>query len=893
MLSSPRPSADPNPKNPGHPGSQEDAIDRLDGGAMDRDQANHQPPAPGKTIGRYRFDEKIGAGAMGEIFRAWDTALRRWVAVKRLHGTVTSDRKRRERILREGRAASPLKHPAIVTIHDVFEHGGEVYLVQELVHGGTLREKLGEPLNLPAFYRIAEGCAGALVEAADRGIAHCDLKPENILLDSEGFPHILDFGVACHYLTAEETAMVRDGAGRVAPADAATRALQPTDQGLGGTPAYLSPELAQGRKPDTRTDIFSLGIVFYEMLTGRNPFEKKNLAETLAAVLRDSPPPPSRVNPGVTPELDRLVMRMIEKDRDQRLPTASDLQEEIQTLRRAASDRRGRRLRPALVALLILVPIAAGLWLTRDRGGPISPRPATGAPHIIVEDFEGLGTASDNEVFASGVTEAVQTRLAGLQGILVMDARADCGGHLALEGSVQQEGDHLRIAYRVVDHALGTILAGDIVQGNRRDIFDLQDQVAEGVALALAGAFDISLILPPRQTPTPDVVAYGSYVQARGYLRRPGGEAEAEIAAGLFERALERDPSFTLALAGLGEAYWRLYEETMDTLWVARAENAARRASEQDSDRAEVHAGLGTIYRGTGKLDLAISEFRRALEIDPRNREAYLGLALAQRDRGDLQAAEETLKDAIRRSPEDWEGHHELGLVYHAGGDLERALQCFRAVVELTPDNARGYSDLGAIYQLLGRTDAAIESYEHALALKPIHSAYSNLATLHRSEGRLEQAIEVYSAALRQNDGDYRVWGSLGATYDLLPGMEAVADSAYRQAAELADAQVRVNPHNPRLLVLLAQYRALSGEPETARRLLERLEQTHPEWADVLFYLSGTYEILGEREKALLAARKAMQAGYPPDTWRGEPSLEALVADPEFVRISREFEPSD
>lgn len=862
------------------------------------DPPNGHPMAPlplsGKIADRYKLTERLGAGGMGEVYKAWDTLLHRWVAIKRLKPRSSSDRRQWERILREARAASPLNHPAIVAIYDALEYEGEAFLVQELAQGTPLRKKLDRSFDLGSFYTFAQDCASALAAASAMGIVHCDLKPENILLTKEGRARILDFGIAQHFVSPAASRPEGYSSQVAEEADPATVTTTITSPGAGiwGTPTYLSPELIAGIQPDARADIFSLGVVFYEMLSGRHPFLRRTMAATLVAIDRDTPSPPSSENPRVPPELDALVLRMLEKDRERRPPTPDDLLAEIRALRLKAGVpyRPGLRLR-VRVPILILgaaAVLVAGFFAIREFTGPHHPRKTGDFPiNLAVERFSNLSTDPANELFARGMVEAVQSRLAGLEGIQIVDADS-VGAKYSLAGTVQRSRDRLRITYRIIECRSGHTIAGSIVESDVQDLFGLQDQVTDEIARALRDEFHLAPLPEPGPRPTLDVTAYDYYLQARGYLHRAGDQSDIEIASELFQKALAQDPEFTLALAGLGEAYWKLHLETKDPEWAAKAEEVSLRALAQAHELAEVHVTLGTVYQGTDRPVLASDEFRRALEIDPRSNAAYLGLARAQEAEGDLEAAEGTFHRAIRTRPADWESHSQLGMFYYRQGRLEETLASFLNVVELTPDNARAFSDLGAIYQLLGRFGQAVKACERSIELKPNYRAYSNLATAYRSDGRLEEAARTYTKALSLDDRDYRVWGSLGATYSLIPGRSAEADSAFRRAIVAAQAQLEVNPSNALLLAVLAQYYVEVDQTDAARRLVRRAQEIAPDRPDVLFYVSGAYEILGDRAQALDAVRRAIVAGYPAQAWRREPSMDDLVADPEFDRIVRE-----
>jgi tetratricopeptide (TPR) repeat protein/TolB-like protein len=658
----------------------------------------------------------------------------------------------------------------------------------------------------------------------------------------------------------------------------------------------MAPERIRGAEPDVRTDLFALGVIFYEMLTTRHPFRHETPAATLAAILQETPPPPSVWNPGLTPDVDALVMHLLEKDPAGRCASPQELLDSLRALAAATVPRATeisirRRWAPAFTWIAAsIVAVALGFVGVRKLWPPSGSAQAA-VSYVAVEPFRSLSPTPGDTVFALGLTEAVQTRLAEVPGIQVVPIASDPGAPFLLEGTVQRSQDKLRITCRVVERKGRAILGGIVAQGNARDLFALQDKVTTSLAKTLARRLHLSAARPVESRPTSDVTAYGYYLQGRGYLQRPGETEERLVAVELFQKALASDPGFALAAAGLAQAYWKLFEDSRDPSWAVRAEEAARNALALAPQLADVHTALGTIYGGKGNPSLAAAEFRRALEIDPRGSEAFVGLAKAQESLGDLGAAERTFRDAIAARPGDWAPWSQLGGFYVTYGRFWEALQCFKHVIELTPDNARGYANLGGIYQQLGRDAEATASYERSLQIKPGYRAYANLATLYYFHHRFADAAQMYRRALLFEDHDCRVWGSLGAVYRLIPGRVAAADSAYRQAIGLAERRLQVNPNDPLDLSLLAQYYAAVGETTAARETARRAVDAGSSRPDLLVYVSAAFEILGDRATALEIVRRAVVLGCNPQAWTSDPSLEGLVKDPKFEKIVAAAEP--
>ncbi len=816
------------------------------------------------AIGRYLVEEPIGTGGMGEVFRAYDPVLQRQVALK--HCKLANP-ERTQSLLREARLASQLQHPSVVSIFDVFEYEGEPVIVQEFVSGAPLTEHLrsGQPFALDAFFVIAEECASALAAAEAHGIVHCDLKPANILLDPEGHSHILDFGIA-RTLGPE-------------PGDL-TEMLR-----FAGTPAYMAPERIRGRDPTSAADIFSLGVLCYEMLTGTHPFRGPTVSATIDRIVTAVPAAPRSLNHAVPREIDRLVMAMLAKDPQARPASAAELARALGALRMRRERRRRERWFEGVAIAGIMVAVLVLVW--RALQPPVLP---AGGLQLVVKEFAAQSPDPDDKYFAIGLSEAIEIRLAGFGGFNVYGERAEVRPDLELGGSVLREGERVRIQYRLAERTRSRTILGDVVEGFSNDSFALQDRVTDSILRALARQYRVQQPVAADSRPTPDFTAYDHYLIGRGYLSRYESENNVEVAIRHFEDALARDPGFALAMAGLGAAYWKRYEATLDTTWTRRAEAISLAAVEQEPRLADAHVTLGNIYQATGRTGAAALEFERSLELDRRNEAAYRGLAQVAETRQNFAVAELTYKTAIDAFPGYWAPHNQLGVFYYRQGRYAEARDMFTRVVELTPDNARGWANLGGMQACLGQDLMAITAYEKSLAIEPNFAAYTNLATLYRNQGRYADAADTYAKAIATNPNQYETWGDLGSALSYIPGREAACDSALARAIELARVELAVNPRDALLLARLAQYEAFVDHPREARELAARALDLGREQPEVQWYVAGVFEGIGERRRALDAVRAALAAGYPAAAMRREADMAGLIADPRFARIVAEVE---
>ena len=848
----------------------------------------------GKTLAHYEIVEKIGAGGMGEVYRALDSKLGREVAVKVLPPEFAADPERLMRFEREARAVAALSHPNIVVVHSVEEADGLHFLTMEFVRGESLdRVMPASGLPLDRFLALGVSLADAVDAAHRGGITHRDLKPANVMVDHQGRPKVLDFGLA-KLIEAESL----DEAAATSLQSSATR-----EGRILGTAAYMSPEQAEGKAVDHRSDIFSLGTMLYEMATGQRPFRGDSHISTLAAVLRDEPRPVTEIR-GLLPErLDPIIRRCLRKDVESRYQSAADLRNDLREIREeiaakrlldggrggqagteARVDGRGPVARGIrwIGALLLLGAVILGGRALLDRLGS-----GEFDGYLLVAPFENLSPDPDVDYFATGFTEAVRVRLSGIGGIHIADADNDIGTRLLLEGGVQRAEDDLRVTFRIVDRQQGLSLYADEVQGRIKDLFELQNLVAIGVSEALAGTFPVEPIRGEETHPTKEVEAYDLYLSARGLLRDYEDPDDVDRALRMLEQALTVDPGFALARAGLGEAWWRRYENTKDPADARKAEEISRAAVVASPDLAQAHVALGTVYLQTGRPDRAEREFEIALEIDAKSDGAYLGLARSHADRGDLEAAERACSRALEARPDYWGIYNTLGRLYYQNGRMADAIAQFRKVVELTPNNARGFSNLGAMYFLTGESGSAEEAYRRSVEIRPNGPALSNLATLLKSQGRYEGAIDVYRKAVEESPNDYRIWGNLGALYSLIPDRKEERLTAYRRAVVLGEAKLDVNPNDPELLATLAQWYALVGRRYDATEAIERALEIAPRNLAVLQYVAPPLVALGDTTQAIQVLREAFELGLPIDAIMNEPSLATLHEHPEFQRLVR------
>jgi len=728
------------------------------------------PLTPKTRLGTYEIVGPLGAGGMGEVYRAKDLRLGREVAVKVLPAEVASSPERLARFEREARTVAGLNHPNIVTLFSVEDEDGIRFLTMELVEGQTLSDLI-TPGGIPLSRLLELGIplTDALIAAHERGVIHRDLKPGNVMVTREGRVKVLDFGLAkmageepqpqVHTLAATADSPI-SGAGQVM-----------------GTIPYMAPEQLRGEPVDARSDLFALGIILYEMATGRRPFTGESSVDISSSILRDTPQPLTEVRADLPGDLERIVSRCLEKSPRDRAQTALDVNNEL------------RRLRKVL-----------------ERGEPEKPA-SDKAASIAVLPFVNRSASADDEYFSDGLADELLNVLSKIRGLRVVartssfqfkgtkDDIATIGQKLnvstVLEGSVRKAGNRIRVAVHLVKVADSSHLWSETYDRTLEDIFAVQDDIAQSVVKELRATLlgeaadsdasgqakakaEVAKAAKGRGT---DPEAHRLYLLARHLLGRSTPE---DTANGIdyLHQALQLDPEFALAWAELGMARVK----QADAGWApvadgyARAREAVERALSLEPELAEGHAGLGWI-RATYDRDWrgAKASYARALELAPGS------------------------PQALRR----------VGVLTDVLGGAEEAIGLYRRVVEQDPLSAGTYQNLGVAFHGTGRFTEAEAAYRKALELAPrAIGVHSYLAMTLLAQGRGEEAT---AAAMRETDAAFGIW-ALAIIHHAL-GRRAESDEALRKLIETyaEDSAVQI-----------AEAYGARGEADAAFEWLER-----------------------------------------------------------------------
>jgi len=861
----------------------------------------------GSKIGRFEVEEHLGTGGMGEVYRARDPQLHRQVAIKRLSPELAADAELRATLLREARNAARITNQRVAALYDVIEEGDDLYLVMEHVRGTTLRSHMHEAIPEHDFLDIAVQCVEGLAAAHAEGIVHGDIKPENIMLGAQGEVKLLDFGVSRLAAGSEDaTYMTTDAAGEV-----------------GGTISYMAPEILMGHRSDHRADVFALGVVFYEMLTGHHPFRAQTPMATSDRILHVAHVPLRLVNPALRPELQVAVDKMLAKNPEERYATVDDLLVDVRAMRAEVTNPAVRpaefvvpRSRPAWVlpvAAAAVVLVAALAWMGRDwlagragdsPGGLVSTVSFDASDWIIAVLPTGDTGAEDPDLAAlkDGLVSTLTTRLTQLtrsHDLQVIPAsalrdrevdslekaRRELGVTLVLNFEARRIGDQVRIDVSLVDTAAPRQVDAFTVDGAADDLIGIEEQVS----LRALRMLRVTL-LPMEETllaaGTEEPRAHAFYVRGRGYLADRNDPANVDLAVDLFEQALRVDPNYAAAQADLGRALWAKYEATEETAWIARATQACTEAVTLDDRDAGGHTCLGVVYNGTGRYDEAIVELEEARRLEPTDDVIYTQLASAYLGAGQPERAEATYEEAIAVRPHYWGGYSWLGFFYYLQGRTDEAIASFQEAAQLAPDSYRSFSNLGVAYFVAERWAEARAAFERALEIEPDYApAVNNLGTLYFFEGRYADAALMFERATGLEERYFLAWGNLGDAYYWAAGQRGRAAPAYRRAIELAQEQLLVNPKDAGSHIAMARYSAMLGDAAASRSSMEEALRLAPADIYVMYDAAQTEVRLGDTEQALDHLLAAIEGGYQRAEVRVNPAFEELLRDPRLVAV--------
>jgi serine/threonine protein kinase/tetratricopeptide (TPR) repeat protein len=812
----------------------------------------------GRTISHYRIVEKLGDGGMGVVYKAEDTKLHRFVALKFLHPELTRDEEAKTRFIHEAQAAAALNHPHICTIHEIDEHDGQSFIAMEFIEGEGLKNRIQKgPLPIDDLLSLAIQIGEGLHEAHEKGIVHRDIKPGNIMLTSRGQAKILDFGLA-----------------RLGTHTKITK----TDTTL-GTAAYMSPEQASGREIDRRSDIWSLGVVLYEMVTGVRPFSGEYEPAVVYSILHDEPEPLTSRRTNVPVELERIVGKALSKEASGRYPHVEDMLVDLRALRSAAQSHsirqpqrtaakggRNKALIAGIAAVVFVAFIAIAIAIVprlfRPSTQPLEPLAPSGQKMLVVLPFENLGSPED-EYFANGITDAITARLASVSGLGVISRQSaiqyrnttrsvkeigeELGVDYILEGTVQRErpGDttsRVRVIPQLIRVANDTHVWADTYDEEMREVFRVQSDIAERVATQL----DVALLEPERRAiekrPTENLAAYEDYLRGIDYHYGYQDRASAELSVQLFEHAVSLDPRFTEAWAWLAIAYHQLYWFFDLPGALSFEMEAARRAEELAPDLPETQIALGYVAYAQREFEKAFEHFEKAQRVRPTG-DAALAIGFTMRRLGRWQDALRQFEDARRLIPRSYLIYADaLGYTSTLTRRFEEADQYFAEAISLSPHQSEVYVDKA---HLLLERDGDVDAARQVILEMSRRTNLAEAAEFGLIQGTLSTA-------------EFRLFPSTFT--DVLDAFESGPAERYRriQPALIATA------HLARAIVYeaMGEGQSASARYDSARVHFERIIRSNPQSAYISFChadLGLAYAGLGRCEEATREGEEAVR----------------------------------
>ena len=845
----------------------------------------------GTEINQYKVVRMLGQGGMGMVYLAEDTRLHRLAALKFLPPGDNQQQEIRTRFLQEARAASALDHPNICTIYEVNETAeGLPFIAMAYYEGRTLKQVIQN--GIPPF---EEACAygmqlaSGLKKAHDAGIIHRDIKPDNVIITDDNVLKILDFGLA--KISGQD--MTRAGVTM-------------------GTIAYMCPEQARGQAVNHQADLWSLGVVLFELFSGERPFSGEYDQAFIYNILNTDPDFTALERQNVPAYIIALLRECLEKEAGERIDDAGKVIATLQKVHQggvaladeqpafaSVPQRKKAHIYPWVVGLSALVLVIAILMLWKNQGTVENTGSAT-TSRLVVLPMTLVGNDTPDDL-ANGLVYNVTSKLVMMERFnesfsvvpasdvineeitTTASAYEKLNASLVISGSLQQSDNDIGLTLMLTDARTGKAMDSRVANVPGTDMALLQDRIIAMLAdlLGVQLAPENEAFLTADHTTSS--LAFTFYTQAQGHLHNFDVEVNVDAAMRLFELAVQEDTTFAMAFAGLAEAYSRQYASRGDSTLMGLAVQYGRRAISLNPSLATPRVILGRIFFQQGNYDAAELELLRALKDDPENADAHYQLARVYFEQGDSEEAKNYFDKAIAFKPDHWLYYLSRGNYFHTLGRHEEAIPDYQQAIRLHPSSPWGYNNLASQYQALGRIEEAIAMYQRAVEINTSSKdatalAYSNLGAIFYERGSFPEAIAMYRKVVALDADSYIGWDNLGSSL-YWSGNEAEAILCWKKTLDLVNERLAVNPLHRESLLYQMEALAKLDEVAPALSAINNVLSLDQIDAESYIAIGRTYEILGMRQEALTYIQRGLDQGFSKDLLKGSRWLFSLFEE--------------
>jgi len=843
----------------------------------------------GSDINHYSILSKLGDGGMGVIYKAKDNFLNRIVALKFLPPFLNNDRQATKRFRREAITASNIDHTNVGTIYSVEETSlGHPFISMTYYEGETLENKLIKgKLPLKQSLNIIHQTIQGLEAAHQKNIVHRDIKPANIILLPSGVIKILDFGLA----------KVCDD--------------QLTKSGIKmGTLAYMSPEHIRGKPLDVKSDIWSLGVLFYELLSGQRPFTGLSDESLMYSVLNDEIDF-SRIDAPLS--IKKIIQNCLQRKINRRYQSIKELSIDLDVIQIDQIKRSQSRWSRTLEKLLLvdktkylttfLVLFFTISILTVYNYSALKQKSTTHYRLPLTKSIAIYTSQKNLSDFQLGLVNSISQTLLSIannnentwivpynkikeyQAFDYRSARKTFGVNLIINLDLSYLDNRHFIQLELIDSKTLIPIKTIKVKQPSANLASLQESINTAILDVLDLSDKTSLRKNMSSFGTTDPVAFEAYAKALGLLQRNDQKQHIQQAISLLKSALQREHNFLAAKSKLAESYWLMYLESKNIEYAKKSEKLYEILILKQPDDISFYLSLGRLHTALGRFGTAQASYKLALQFNQNNAEIFEGMATIYEKTGELKSAEDYYFKSIFVRPDSWDGYNDLGAFYLRQGRYADAVTQFNQVVFLTPSNAWGYSNLGSAYWYLGQLDKTIENFEQSLAIREDYTLFKNLATLYFYENNFRKAATLYSKATTLNGKDHVLWANLAGAYHYAGRKNSLVISTFQKAIVLALEKLKVLPNDLEINLSLASYYTWTDQLELSRHYLAVIQEPSLLTVQHYFQIAVIYELLEDSKSAINWLEKALQKGYPKEILLKSPDLAELKKTASFERL--------